>query len=139
MKLLCLIFFLLLPLLVFSQGFQATDAQTNIPGHTQLLFVPGADCATQGVRLAENDLAKGAPTLLLQGGISPVVYTLDSAFEKAFGVRYFDEGCSAPSDECMKAYNTRIFRYLQRNYGKAWWKEIRSDVVGLKGWKKANR
>ena len=35
------------------------------------------------------------------------------------------------------AYNVRIFRYLQRNYAKAWWKSIRKDTVGFKEWKKS--
>ncbi|MFC7667824.1 hypothetical protein ACFQT0_10820 [Hymenobacter humi] len=126
-----------MPLLAFSQGNQAADVRTSSPAHTQLLFVPSADCARQGVRLAEDDLARGAPVLLLQGGISPVVYPSDSAFEQRFGVQYFDEGCSAPSKECMMAYNARIFRYLQRNYAKAWWKDMRKDVIGFKEWKKS--
>ncbi|HEX8348512.1 MAG TPA: hypothetical protein VF598_01000, partial [Hymenobacter sp.] len=125
------------PLVAFGQESRAIDAQTSIPALTQLLFVPSVDCATQGSRLAEDDLAKGAPILLLQSGISPAVYTADNAFEQKFGVRYFDEGCSAPSRECMIAYNARVFKYLQRNYAKAWWKEVRKDVIGFKEWKKS--
>ena len=35
------------------------------------------------------------------------------------------------------AYNARIFRYLQRNHAKSWWKLIRKDVVGFEEWKKS--
>ena len=127
----------IMPALAFGQEIRLTDAQVSTPGHSQLLFVPTDDCEKEGVRLAENDMSKGAFFLLLQSGLGPVVYTSDKLFEQKFGVQYFEEGCSAPPKECMMVYNVRIFRYLQRNYAKAWWKSIRKDTVGFKEWKKS--
>ncbi|MBU6120840.1 FEKKY domain-containing protein [Hymenobacter siberiensis] len=137
MKTLGAIVFLLTPVLGYSQEIRLTGAQLDVPGHNQLLFVSIADCEKEGIRLAENDMAKGAYFLLLQSGLGPVVYASDKIFEQKFGVQYFEEGCSAPSKECMMAYNARIFRYLQRNYAKTWWESIRKDTVGFKEWKKS--
>ena len=137
MRKLSAILFWVIPVIGFSQEISLTGTLPDKAGHNQLFFVAATDCEREGVRLAETDLAKGSRFLLLQSGLVPTVYSSDRPFEQKFGVQYFDEGCSAPATECMKAYNARVFRFLQRNYAKTWWKDVRKDVVGFKEWKKA--
>ena len=126
-----------MPVMGFGQEISLASTLPDKAGHNQLLFVATTDCEREGVRLAENDMANGSRFLLLQSGISPTVHTSDKHFEQKFGVQYVDEGCSAPATACMTAYNAHVFRCLQRSYAKAWWKDIRKDVVGFKEWKKA--
>lgn len=70
--------------------------------------------------------------LLLQGGIAPVIYTTDEAFENKYGVYYYDFGCTAPDKKCIIRYNQRVFEYLTSTFGKGWKKQIRKDVIGLR-------
>ncbi|MBI9060633.1 MAG: carboxypeptidase regulatory-like domain-containing protein [Marinilabiliaceae bacterium] len=80
---------------------------------------------------AKQDLTENKPRLLISGGITPIVYSKQYAFEKKYGVKYFDFGCSAPATECILSYNQYVFEYLDTKYGKKWRQEVRNDVVGL--------
>ena len=78
------------------------------------------------------DIQAKKPTILLQGGIAPVVYTTDKTFKIRYRILFNDFGCVAGDrQECLIAYNKTIFDYLDKSYGKKWRKEIRKDAIGL--------
>ena len=123
----------------FGQAVALTDAQIGNSGPSKLIFATlnNGRCEV-AVQLAEKDIANKLPFLCLFGSIAPTVMVpSDFQFEQKFQVHYYEYGCSPAENVCMVAYNVRIFRYLQRNYAKAWWKSIRKDTVGFKEWKKS--
>lgn len=122
-------------LIAIGQTRVLTDADYNNSGAIKLTFVTEISEANN---LAQQDIDRGTPFLLLQNGISPVVYTTDSIFENKFRVYYYEQGCTGPDNELMKAYNIEIFKYLDEQYGKKWRKSIRKDVIGFKKWKRKN-
>lgn len=85
----------------------------------------------EAIELANNDIKKGIPFILLQSGIAPVVYTTDSIFESKFKAYYYELGCVGHDYELIKAYNFVIFDFLTDTYGKKWRREIRKDAIGL--------
>ena len=122
-------------LIAFGQTRVLTDADYNKSGAIKLTFVTEI---SEAKNLARQDIDKGTPFLLLQSGIAPVVYTTDSIFENKFRVYYYEQGCTGPDNELMKAYNIEIFKYLDEQFGKKWRKSIRKDVIGFKKWKRKN-
>ncbi|WP_298538004.1 hypothetical protein [uncultured Algibacter sp.] len=82
--------------------------------------------------VAESDIKKGQPKLILIGGIAPVIGFDDSKFADKYGVLYYDYGCTPPPMECVYQYNHIIFDYLDKKFDKKWRKEVREDVIGLK-------
>lgn len=122
-------------LIAFGQKRVLTDADYNNSGAIKLTFV--TDIA-EAKDLAQQDIDKGTPFLLLQSGIAPVVYTTDSIFENKFRVYYYEQGCTGPDTKLMKTYNVEIFKYLDEQFGKKWRKSIRRDVIGFKKWKRKN-
>jgi hypothetical protein len=89
--------------------------------------------------IADQDIKKNRINLLIVGGITPVVYPSDQTFEEKYQVTYSDYGDLAAKGECMFNYNSKVFDYLTKKYGKTWRKEVRKDVYGLKEWKKRKR
>ena len=68
---------------------------------------------------AEKDWKNKRPKLLLFGSIVPIANSpSDIKFEKKYGVEYFDFGCTPPTAECIKIYNERIFKLMDKKYGK---------------------
>jgi hypothetical protein len=90
-----------------------------------------SNCEING-QIAEIDIKKHKPRLLIFGGISPVIYKGQEKFERKYHVKYYDYGDVIPDTDCAIDYNSRIFNYLDNKYGKAWRKEVRKDIVGLK-------
>lgn len=112
----------------------ARSARMNQSGCQQLNWLLDGRSGTAATALAERDIQAGTPFLILASGGAPVVITTDAAFERQFKVEYFEMGCTSPNLVSMRAYNARMFAYLQATYGKAWRRRIRSDVVGLAQW-----
>ena len=129
------ILLLKLSLLSFGQSRELTDDDYNSSGAIQLIFETEISRAQE---LAKTDIEKGIPFLLIQSGIAPVVYTTDSVFENRFKAYYYEQGCTGPDSELMKAYNIEVFTFLDKEYGKKWRKSIRKDVIGFKKWKRQN-
>lgn len=117
--------------MAFGQTVRITDEQYNQSGAIKIIFINSIKEATE---LAEQDIKKGLLFLLLQSGISPVVYPTDSKFEEAFKVYYYESGCTGPKVEYAKAYNQRIFSYLTENFGTKWKRKVRKDVIAVKRW-----
>ncbi|HYG38311.1 MAG TPA: hypothetical protein VD908_06825 [Cytophagales bacterium] len=122
-------------LISFGQSGQLTDEDYNGSGAIKLVFFSEIEKAQE---LAQADIDKGTPFLLLQSGIAPFTHATDGIFENDFKVYYYEQGCTGPGYEMMKAYNQVIFKYLDENYGKKWRKSIRKDVIGVKKWKGKN-
>ena len=129
------IILLKLSLLSFEQTRELTDDDYNSSGAIKLIFETEISRAQE---LAKKDIEKGIPFLLIQSGIAPVAYTTDSVFENRFKAYYYEQGCTGPDSELMKAYNIEIFTFLDKEYGKEWRKSIRKDVIGFKKWKRQN-
>ena len=89
-----------------------------------------ADCSINE-DMAQRDIKKKKPRLLIVGGIAPVVYVHQEKFEKKYDVKYHDFGCVAPNEICIEQYNQVVFKYLDSKYGEKWRKEVRKDVVGM--------
>ena len=89
------------------------------------------------VESALMDLEKGTANLILVGGNAPTVYTGQEKFREKYGIGYNDFGCLPEcSDEDMIAYNLVLFSWLYDHYGLEWLNDVRSDVEGLREWKK---
>ena len=81
---------------------------------------------------AEKDWKNGNPKLLLVGSIAPLAKSRsDKRFERNFGVKYLDFGCTPPIIDCILIYNQRIFEFLDNKYGSSWRNSVRSDVKYL--------
>ncbi len=114
----------------YGYGKQVFEINTE-PGITETVLTLKAGCDFDKVQ-AENDWKSGVPKLLLVGSVAPVANTrADLRFEKKFGIRYHDFGCSPVIGECIKAYNERIFQLLDQQYGKSWRKKVRVDTEYL--------
>jgi hypothetical protein len=57
-------------------------------------------------------------------GDPPIVYSKRQKFEKKYNVTYIVFGCLGPDEESVKEYNTTIFKYLDKKYGKKWRNEV---------------
>lgn len=68
-------------------------------------------------KIAEIEINRSKPRLLLIGGIAPVYVVGQEKFEKQFNVEYYDFGCTPPDTECVAEYNKTIFNYLDNKYG----------------------
>jgi hypothetical protein len=88
-------------------------------------------CEVDGMQ-AEQDIKRGKAKLLLAGGLSPIYYFGQEAFEKKYRITYYEYGCMPPDEKCVMEYNKAIFAYLDKQYGKKWRKEVRKDVIGYK-------
>jgi hypothetical protein len=113
----------------------ARSTRMNQSGCQQLHWLPDDPAGTAAVALAERDIQAKTPFLILVSGEAPVAITTDAAFEQQFKIEYYEMGCISPSPVSVRAYNARMFAYLQATYGKAWRRRIRPDVVGLSHWK----
>lgn len=128
----------LAPLFGFGQVPSQVDSVVYPGGSSlALTLLPPESEQVEAARLADRDIAAGHMFLLLHGGIAPSVYETDPAFNKKYGVSYWDEGCTSSGFATVSAYNRRVFIYLSGKYGRSWLKEIRVDVIGLQEWKKA--
>ena len=131
------IFFFTLTLsqFAFGQNRKLTDEEINNSTAVKIGFVETPKC-DQVDELFKKDLGNKTIFLFLQGGIAPMVYTTDNAFENKYGIYFHDFGCVSPDYNCIIKYNSKVFDYLNKTYGNKWKREIRKDVIGLKEWNK---
>ena len=116
-------------------GYQETDTTIYVSKPiTDLDLLIIAECEINK-DIAQHDMVKNKPRLLLSSGIAPVIYSDQDKFEKKYGVKYYDYGCVTPPHECIEQYNKEIFKYLDNKFGKSWRREVRKDVIGFKRWK----
>ena len=118
---------------VFRLIGELSEEQINNSGPKKLAFISNID---EAKKLAENDIEKGTPFLLLMSGVAPAIISTDLEFEKRYQVYLYEFGCSGPEDELAIAYNETIFEYMNNKFGETWTKQIRDDVVGFKEWRK---
>jgi hypothetical protein len=113
-------------------------ANSELPTYARLKFLNGEDCKT-AVLIAKQDIKQETILLLIVGGIGPIEYTTDKAFQEKYSLIYHDYGDLAAPKDCIIKYNREIFNYLTERYGKAWIREARKDVYGFKEWKKKKK
>jgi hypothetical protein len=113
----------------------ARSVRMDQSGCQQLYWLPVGSASTAAAALAERDIQAGTPFLILASGGAPAVITTDAAFERQFKVEYFEMGCISPNLASMRAYNARMFAYLQATYGKTWRRRVRPDIIGLGKWR----
>ncbi|PVW17381.1 FEKKY domain-containing protein [Marixanthomonas spongiae] len=82
--------------------------------------------------IAEQDIQNDKPRLLLISGIAPYVSFEDNKFAKKYGIIFQDFGDTPPAENCVKQYNSTVFDFLDKKFGKKWREEVRDDVIGLK-------
>lgn len=119
----------------FGQTTHLKDDDYNNSSLNKLTFVESIEDAK---KLAQSDIEKGVPFLLIKSGIAPITYSTDSLFEYKFNIYYYDQGCTGADHKMMQAYNYEAFQYLERKFGKKWHKSVRKDVIGYKEWKRKN-
>lgn len=116
-------------------GFERIDTNTIITlldkSRNNIEIILFSNCK-ENAQTAKMDIKKGKLKLLLQGGISPIVYQGQEKFEQKYKVEYYDFGCIGQETECSTEYNFVVFDYLDKKYGKEWRGEIRNDVIGFK-------
>lgn len=95
------------------------------------LFLSGGYRVDLNKGKASKDILNKNIKLLLFGGLRPKHFTGQEDFEQKYHVTYWSFGCVLPNRINVLAYNTEIFKYLDKKYGNAWRKEVRPDVVGL--------
>jgi hypothetical protein len=84
----------------------------------------------------EKDVAHNTIQIYILGGIAAHVYEHDAGFEAKYQVTFYDFGCLAPGNlSFYRDYNLLVFKYLLKQHGEAWEKEIRKDVMGWNKWK----
>ena len=114
----------------FGYGNQKFDVKTK-SGINNVTFELKAECGYSAER-AESDWKNGKASLLLFDSIAPIANSpADKRFEKKYGIRYYDFGCTPPISECIKEYNERIFKLMDEKYGMKWRNKVRSDVEYL--------
>jgi len=117
---------------IIGNGFKSKDTSVIINNKSinnlQLFLI--SDCEINR-QIADLDIKKGKPRLLIFGGIAPVIYSGQEKFENKYGINYYDYGCIIPNKDCAIDYNKRIFEYLDLKFGKIWRKQVRKDIVGL--------
>jgi len=86
-----------------------------------------------------KDISNNKIRLLLSSGEAPSVFIGQEFVEDKFNFKYDDFGCISPAKECIKLYNFEVFKFMDQQYGRRWRKKVRSDVVGLKEYKKRRR
>ncbi|MEO0469941.1 MAG: hypothetical protein AAF206_10010 [Bacteroidota bacterium] len=93
-------------------------------------------------KTARQDIQNHQPKLLLVGGIAPIVYVCEDKngnrspcpdpAKDSYGIEYVDFGCIPPPEAHLREYQQETFNWLDENYGKAWRKLVRPDVLYLK-------
>jgi len=124
---------LLFPFFGHTQIIKITDDQINESGASKLIF---AENLAKAADLAQSDIEKKIPFLLLQGGIAPVIYSTDNQFQEKYKIYYYEFGCTGLNYKFAAEYNKIMFGYLTQKYGNKWIRIIRKDVIGLKGYQK---
>lgn len=118
---------------VIGVAYQKTDTTINVTESiTNMDFLIPCPVSKD---IAQRDISKNKPRLLLVGGIGPIFYTDQHKFEKKYRVKYLDYGCTPPPYECIEQYNKEIFKHLDNKFGESWRQEVRKDVIGFKEWK----
>ncbi|MCB9043152.1 MAG: hypothetical protein R2798_11575 [Chitinophagales bacterium] len=106
------------------------EIKTN-EGVTETTLTIEATCEYNEAKAAA-DWKRGKAKLLLIGSIAPVTNSsADYTFQQKYKIKYYDFGCTPPTDECIKLYNQQIFDLMDKKYGKVWRKEVRIDVPYL--------
>lgn len=114
----------------FGYKDQVFEIKTN-NGITKTTLTLKAGCEYSRQQ-ADKDWKNEKPKLLIVGSIAPIaISTSDTKFEKKYGIKYFDFGCTPTIAECIKIYNERIFELMDKTYGMKWRKKVRSDVEYL--------
>lgn len=130
--------FFLASSITFGQNRELTDDEYNNSTAGKITFVNPETCE-QIDEWIKADFKNKNVYLFLQGGIAPIEYTTDKDFENKYGIYFYDFGCVPPTEKCVIEYNSQVFDYLTKKYGKKWKREIRNDVIGFKEWKRKNR
>ena len=105
-----------------------------------LFFLASLGIQAQEKKQAETikiEINSSTKTIYVLGGFAAVFTKEDLAFTRKYNLLYHDFGCVAPINfEEYEAKNAMVFEYLNKNYGKQWQKEIKSNVLGFEKWKK---
>jgi len=117
-------------------GYDNHDTTINIDNASvgNIKWIITTNCPDFSADKALKDIKENKAHLLLYGSIASSTGPADKEFKKKFGVAYMLFGDDEHvREECKKLYNQVVFNYLDKRFGNKWRKEVRKDVVGLKG------
>jgi hypothetical protein len=130
-----------LRIIVNELGFSLLDTSITLTTHraSDTLLVNQLNLNNRVVRLFYNkstalaDIKAETIFLLLPGGlVGTKINATDTLFENKYKLKYISRGCIRFSSDNEREYNTTIFNYLDKKYGRTWRKEVRPDIIGLK-------
>lgn len=107
------------------------DGECLVLRHTDTItvFHIRFNCGKFDEKGAQKDIAAGEIKLLCILGYAVNKFTAaDRAFEKKYGLSYYTFADMPIQGECMWSYNQAIAKYLDKQFGTAWRKEVRQDV-----------
>jgi hypothetical protein len=116
---------------VNGYGSKNIDTLIEIKGTSKIIELELLVQCEINSSVAKFDIKNSKPRLLVNGGIAPAYIPNKDLFEKKYGVKYDDMGDVPPPHECLKQYNTEVFKYLDSKFGESWKAEISSEVVGF--------
>lgn len=119
----------------FGRICDLTQDEINNCGPNRLVDVKSSK---EVIQLAQKDIAKGTPFLIIEGSTVPSIGSSDLDFEKRYKIYLFRLGDAYQQDEShLTLYNKEIFKYLSKMYGDSWFKNARQDILGLDDWIKS--
>lgn len=122
-------------------GFSLLDTSILLTNHrsSDTMLVNRLNLNNRVVRLFYNkstaltDIKAETIFLLLPGGlVGTKINATDTLFENKYKLKYISRGCIRFSSDNEREYNSAIFNYLDKKYGRTWRKEVRPDIIGLK-------
>jgi hypothetical protein len=128
-------------IIVTELGYSILDTFLLLTTHrsSDSIRVSGPNLNGRIVRLrytksaALSDIKAETIFLLLPGGfVGTKINAIDTLFENKYNLKYISRGYTRLPNDNETEYNTTIFSYLDKKYGKAWRKEVRQDIIGLK-------
>ena len=102
------------------------------------IIVPCSHCVCLGIDIegALTDIRKAYPKLLFISGINGPDFSRPQfrPFLNKYGVyvELYDFGCLPVEVECIDAYTTLVFAYLDKRFGKKWRKYAPEGTLNLK-------
>lgn len=108
---------------------ESTEKQQSYSGlDSSLMQIKTVEEAKE---LALEHVNLSRPALLIRGGIAPTIIKNRNAFQNRYGVYYHEFGCLGPSTTILKAYNSVVFAYLDKQHGQQWREAVHPDTAGL--------
>ena len=124
----------------FSQKSNDNTKRNHCPAFFEILledFLEAENC-NRAKKCALEDIENEVFILYTSAGMTPrseKEAKKMKKFQKKYQIEYHNFGCVAPNYNCVKNYNSQVFKYLRIKYGKRWMKKLDKYVIGFADWK----